>query len=165
MASTQAAIRDRVRALIESLTPTTLSADKFRSSRNEAGADFQSWAESNPAAALRRFQARFDGSEDPPEVSNTDADLRHATMVILIAYPHTARYGADQAMDRDDVVQQDFKKIEQAIGIYGRANFSGAFDCTPLGNEGAPMKDTDRGTSVDFLRITARFSFYATVGV
>ena len=164
MASTQAAIRDRVRTLIEAITPTSLSGDKFRSSRNEAGADFMAWAEAHPTAALRRFQARFDGSEDPPEVSNTDTDLRHATLVVLIAYPHTARYGADQAMDRDDVIQQDFKKIEQAIGIYGRANFSGSHDATPLGNEGAPMKETERGVACDFLRITARFSFYATVG-
>ncbi len=165
MASTAAAIRDRIRSLIEALTPTSDAGVKFRSYRNEGSADFVDWAEKNPAAALRRFQARDNGSEDPPEVSNADTDMRHVTYAILIAYPHTARHGADQALDRDDVMHEDFKKIEQAIGIYGRANFSSTHDCTPLGNEGAPMKEIERGNACDFLRITARFSYYATVGV
>jgi len=159
VASTQAAIRDRVRVLIEALTPTTLSADKFRSSRNEAGADFQAWAEANPAAALRRFQARFDGSEEPPEVSNTDTDLRHATMVILVAYPHTARYGADQAMDRDDCIDQDWGLINGKVGIYSRAQYSSTHDCTPLG----ATHEVIRGASVDFLEVRMLLSHFRLV--
>lgn len=159
MASTQAAIRDRARALIEALTPSSLTGDRFRSHRNEAGADFQTWAEANPAAALRRFQARFDGSEDRPEVSNTDVDLRHATMVILIAYPHTARYGADQAMDRDDVIDLDWGLINGKVGIYARAQYSGTHDATPLGAE----KSIIRGASCDFLEVRARYSHFRTV--
>jgi len=159
MASTQAAIRDRVRTLIEGTTPTVLAGDKFRSHRNEQGADFIAWAEANPAAALRRFQARFDGSEDPPEVSNTDTDLRHATMVILIAYPHNARYGADQAMDRDDCIDSDWGLVNGKIGIYGRANFSSTHDCTPLGAE----HEVIRGVACDFLEVRMRLSHYRTV--
>lgn len=159
MASTAAAIRDRVRTLIEALLPTQLSADKLRSSRNEAGADFQDWAEKNPTSALRRFQARDDGEEDPPEVSNTDIDLRHFSIVVLVAYPQNARYGADQAMDRDDAMDTDWGLINRAIGIYGRANFSGSYDCTPLG----AVKTRIRGAGVDFLEIRARFSYYRQV--
>lgn len=161
MASTAAAIRDRVRTLIEALLPTQLSADKLRSSRNEVGADFQDWAEKNPTSALRRFQARDDGEEDPPEVSNTDTDLRHFSIVVLVAYPQNARYGADQAMDRDDAMDSDWGLINGlgGIGIYGRANFFGSHDCTPLG----AVKTRIRGAGVDFLEIRARFSYYRDV--
>ena len=159
MTSTAAAIRDQVRTLIASLTPTALSADKFRSYRNEGGADFEDWAEKNAAASLRRFQARDDGNEDPPEVSDTLVDMRHLTILIVVAYPHTARYGADQALDRDDVMDLDWGLINGKIGIYGRANFTGAYDCTPLGAE----RSVTRGTNVDFLEVRMRLSYYRTV--
>lgn len=157
MASTQAAIRDRVKVLIEALTPSALAGDKFKSSRNEGPAAFMDAMEATPI--LRRFQARFDGSEDPPEVSNTDTDLRHATLVLLIAYPHTARYGADQAMDRDDVIDQDWGLVNGKIGIYGRANFSSTHDCTPLGAE----REVIRGATCDFLEVRMRLSHFRTV--
>ncbi len=159
MATTQAAIRDRVRSLIEALTPTILAADRFRSYRNEGNGDFQTWAESIPSAALRRFQARFDGGEEPPEVSDTLTDMRHATMIIIVAYPHTARYGADQALDRDDAIDSDWGLLNGKLGIYSRASYSGTYDCTPLGAE----REVIRGTSCDFLEVRARFSYYRTV--
>lgn len=163
MPTTQAAIRDRAKALIEALTPSALTADRFRSSRNEGAASFEDWAEANPTAALRRFQVRSDGTEDPPEVSNADVDLRHATLVIQVAYPHTARYGADQALDRDDVIDLDWGRINGVIGIYGGANFpnEAAYACTPLGCE----REIDRGTAVDILTIRMRFSHWRTVTI
>jgi hypothetical protein len=159
MASTAAAIRDRCHALIEALTPTSLSSTKFRRYRNEGDGNFDDFAETNPAAAFRRFQIRDDGSEDPPEVSNTDIDLRHITLIVRIAYPHTGRYGADQALDRDDVMDQDWGLVNGKLGIYGRSNFSSSNDCTPLG----ATREVMRGASVDVLEVTARYSFYRTV--
>ena len=161
MASTAADIVDRVEVLIEALDRTSLIGDRFRSSRNEDDADFQSWAEQSDTAALRRFQALDIGEEDSPEVSNTTTDLRHFVVMILVAYPHTARYGADQATSRRKVIDQDWGRINGAggIGIYGRANFSGDHDCTPLGAE----RSTIRGTTCDFLEIRARFSYYRNV--
>lgn len=159
MASTAAAIRDRIKVLIESITPTSDTGVRFRSSRNEGAANFQEEAEKNPAGALRRFQARDDGTEDPPEVSNTDTDMRHINIVVQVAYPHTGRHGADQALDRDDVIDQDWGKLLGKLGIYGRASYSGTHDCTPLG----ATREIVRGNGVDFLEIRARFSFYRTV--
>lgn len=155
-----AAIRDRVRVLIESITPTSLSADRFRSYRNEGSAGFQAWAEANPTAAFRRFQARYNGAEDPPESSNTDVDLRHFSILIQIAYPQTARFGPDQALDRDDVMDQDWGLVNGKIGIYGGGNFANQDDCTPLGAE---KLDDVRGTGVDIMQIVARFSYYRDV--
>ncbi len=159
MASTQAAIRDRVNVLIEALTPSFDPRVKFLRIRSEDGGDFQAWAELNETAAFRRFQARFDGTEDPPEVSNTDTDLRHATLIVRIAYPQNGRYGADQSLDRDDVVDLDWGLINGKIGIYGRANFSSTHDCTPLGAE----REIVRGTNVDILEVRMRLLHYRTV--
>ncbi len=161
MASTAAAIRDRIKALIEALTPVSDSGVKFRSYRNEGKGDFQDWAESLQSSAFRRFQARTEGTEDPPEVSNTDVDLRHMSIVVMIAYPQTGRHGPDQALDRDDVIDEDWGKINGAIGIYGGANFPNnvAYACTPLGCE----HEIERGGAVDMLTIRMRLSFWRTV--
>lgn len=161
MASTAAAIRDRAHSLIEALTPTSDSRVPFLRYRNEGDGDFDDWVEKNPAACLRRFQVRDDGSETPPDVSNVDVDMRHITLIVRVAYPHTGRYGADQALDRDDVIDQDWGKINGKLGIYGGANFpnEAAYACTTLGAE----REVDRGAVVDVLRITARFSFWRTV--
>lgn len=161
MPATAAAIRDRVKALIEALAPATDTGIRFRSVLNDGDGNFDSWAEQSGNASHRRFQARHDGSEDPPEVSNTDVDLRHITIIVRVAYPHSARYGADQALDRDDVIDEDWGKINTAIGIYGGANFpnEAAYACTPLGCE----HGIERGVSVDILVVRMRLSHWRAV--
>ena len=66
-----------------------------------------------------------------------------------------ARYGAANGMDRDDVAKEDWKKIKQAIGANGRANFSSTHDCTPLGGE----RVRELGTKVDFSVIRVRYRY------
>jgi hypothetical protein len=154
--ATQEAIRDRVYALIEAITPTSLASDKFRRYRNEGGADFEAWAEANPAAALRRFQVREVGDDESPDVSNSDLEAVEIRYEIRIAYPQTHRYGAANAMDRDDVINQDWLKINAAIGIYGRNNFSSSHDCTPLG----AVKTREQGAKVDYLVVRARYRYH-----
>lgn len=156
MTATISTIRDRIYAVIEALTPTTDVKVLFRRSKNEGAASFVEWSEANQPACYRRFQVRDDGADDGPDVSNTDVDMRHVTFVIRVAYPQSARFGADQAMDRDDVIDRDYTTINYAIGLYGRGSFSGAYDCTPLG---AP-KEIERGAGVDILAMRARYSFY-----
>ena len=146
--ATAEAIRDQIYTLLEALTPTT-DATKFRRYRNEGGADFVAWAEKNPAGAFRRFQVREVGDDIGPDVSDTTQERIRARFEIRIAYPQTHRYGAANAMDRDDVMNQDWKSINYKIGIYGRGNFSSGNDCTPLGC----TKTRDIGSGVDFLVI------------
>jgi len=153
--ATVEAIRDRIYTLVESLTPTSLSADKFRRFRNEDGADFEDWAETNPSAALRRFQVRQFGTDENPLVSDTTNERIKLRLACRLAYPQTHRYGAANAMDRDDVMNQDWKKINAAIGLYGRGNFSSTHDCTPLG---ATM-ELQIGTAIDFMVIEATFEY------
>lgn len=157
--ATLEAIRDRGYGLLEALTPTTLPRDKFRRYRNEGGADFRGWAEDNIPGALRRVQIREAGDETPPDVSDTVTERIRTTLEILIAYPQNARYGAANAMDRDDVMQQDWKSINLLVGIYGASNFSGSNDCIPLGCE----RNVERGTNIDFLVIRMRLEFVRAI--
>lgn len=158
--ATQEAIRDRVYSLIESPTPSLLATPKFLRYRNEGGADFQAWSEANPASSLRRFQVREVGDDDPPDVSNSDLEAVELKLQITVAYPQTHRYGSANAMDRDDVMNADWLKINAAIGMYGRGNFSSTHDCTPLG----AVKSRDTGSKVDFLVVTARYRYQRLTG-
>ncbi len=161
MTATVAAIRDRAHDVLETLELPHESRTRLRRYRNEGDGNFQTWAESNPSGCLRRFQIRSDGTEQPPEVSNTDVDMRHVTLVVRVAYPHSQRYGVDGALDRDDVIDADFGEIEKVVGIYGRQFYSGSHDCTPLGI--VDGREMEIGTSVDFLVLRARFSYYRSV--
>jgi hypothetical protein len=154
-AATAENIRDRIYALIEALTPISLARDTFRRYRNEDAADFDAWAEKNPAAALRRLQVREVGDDEPPDVSSTTEEQVEVEFEIRIAYPQTARYGAANGMDRDDVLVEDWKRINFAIGMYGRGNFSGTNDCTPLG----ATKTREQGGKVDYMVVRARYRY------
>ncbi len=159
--STIAAIRDRVITVIAGLTPTSLSGNKFVKHRNEQGGDFMAWAVANPQAAFRRFQVRDMGNDEPPATSAVDVEERQATLQIIIAYPQTNRTGPDAALDRDDVMDQDWGKIDLAIGMCGKANFTSPFaDATPLG----ASSDRISEEKCDFLVITQAYIYQRTTG-
>lgn len=153
--STASAIRDRVRAVIALVDPVNLTGTRFRDSRSELKGDFRVWAEANPAGCLRRYQVRDTGDADLPVVSNTDMESRIVEFEILLAYPQTNRAGADNALDRDDVIDEDWREINFNVGLCGRGNFFQTHDCTPLG----ATKEIERGDVVDFLVIRARYEF------
>mgnify|MGYP001566961644 CR=1 FL=1 len=158
--ATLESLRDRIIVLITALTPTSLTGDKFRGSLDESEADFRKAAEAAPAGCLRRFQVRNDGSDDLPAVSNADTAQLRAKLRILVAYPQTHRYGGSAGRDRDDVIDQDWRKINFSVGVYGRANFSTTHDCTPLGCR----KEVEIGTSgVDYLVIAFEANYYLDV--
>jgi hypothetical protein len=152
--ATAAAIRNQVYSLLEALTPTT-DATKFRRYRNEGGADFEAWAETHTTACFRRFQAREVGDDGEPAVSDTTQETVVMELEIRIAYPQTERYGSAGAMSRDDVRKEDWKKIKHTIGCEGRGNFTGSYDCTPLG----AVETREEGGGVDFSVIRARFEY------
>lgn len=159
MTTTAAAIRDRIVALIEALTPTSLVGDRFRESRNEGAAAFAAWCEGpGKAAAWRRFQVRSTGEFQSPVVSNTDVELHYVTFEVRVAYPQTHRAGRAAALDRDDVMREDQVLIESTIGLRGYANFASPH---PVASwvEGSTTREVGEG--VDFLVITQRMTFYA----
>ena len=146
--ATIASIRDRIIARTEAIAPTSLSHDKFRAYRNEGDADFTAWAEANSAGAFRRFQVRETAdAEEGPDVSNVTEERVRTVLEMRVAYPQTARTGKQWAMDRDDVMQEDWMAINAIAGIYSRAQFFGTADCTPLG----ATREREEGDGVDFL--------------
>lgn len=157
--ATAAAIRDRIHSLIEDLSPVTLSGDKFRRWRNEGAGDFADAMEKIPSSCLRRFQARQVLTDEPPLVSDTINELVRLRIDLSIAYPQTGRFGPDNALDRDDVIQQDRRAINQAVGLYGRGNFSATHDCTPL----PATSEMVRGDAVDFLVFKLEYEFFRSV--
>lgn len=151
--ATPETIRNRVAALIEALTPTSDSGTRFHQSRDEAAADFPTWAESAPTACLRRFQVQ-ESEEGSPLTSSVDVTLNPLTLVVRIAYATTHRFGGGR--DRDDVIKEDWRKIDQAIGTRGRANYSGTNDCTPM----TCRMDIDRTSNkVHYLVITIEYTY------
>jgi hypothetical protein len=157
--ATLEAIRDRILTVIEGITPSSLSSDKFRRYRNEGEGNFAEWAEKNPAGAFRRFQVREVGDDELPDVSDTTTERVQATLEILVAYPQNHRTGPANAMDRDDVMNQDWKAINAAVGIYGRGNFSSSHDCVPLGC----TKSVERVGKVDLLVVRMRVQYVRSV--
>lgn len=153
--ATAEAIRDRVLAIIEALAPSP-ARPPFLRYRNEGNAKFPDWAQKNPGAALRRLQARDDGRDQDPDVSSLIEEDQQLLIIIEIAYPQTSRLGHEAALDRDDVMRDDYKLINFAIGLAGRANFSGGNDCTPLGCS----KRVDEGIGIDMMVIEARFRYW-----
>lgn len=153
--ATAEAIRDRIKSLLESLTPSTDPRTKFRQYRNEEGADFEEWAEKNVPGAFRRFQIREVGDDELPATSSGIEERVRIRYEIRISYPQSHRYGAANAMDRDDVINQDWKQLNYTIGIYGRANFSSTHDCTPLG----AVKTRETGQKVDYLFVVVDFEY------
>jgi hypothetical protein len=156
-ATTADAIRDRMITLIEAITPALLANDSFLRYRNEGDADFETWAQSNPTAAWRRFQVRTQGTEGLPEVSNCDVEERTQLFVVTVCYAQTARAGAKAALDRDTVVDRDRDAIELAVGLYSRANFSPPYPdavVTSWSVERTP------GQGCDFLEIRVSMRFY-----
>lgn len=121
-ATTADDIVERVLDVIEALTPSTI-ATRFRRYLGEGDGDFVPWTEGNPGSAFRRVQARHSGTVGVPEVSNGDFEERETTVTVLIAYPNDARAGRDQTRARDKLIALDLDQLEQAIGLYGRANF------------------------------------------
>jgi hypothetical protein len=159
--STPSAIRDQVRTILSQVDPVSLTGTRFRDFRNEGKADFREWAEAHPTSALRRYQVRNIGNDEPPEVSNTVFETRRLTLEILIAYPQDNRAGRDNAMDRDDIIDEDWDYIDFNIGLCGRVNFYTTHDCTPLGC----TKEIERGTTCDFMVIRAEYQYQRALAI
>ncbi len=156
MPTTEQAIRDRMITVIAALTPTSMPLDRFVAFRNDGNASFSDWAENAPDAAFRRFQVRTLGDTAPPTVSNTDIESVEVNFLISVAYPQNHRAGQGNALGRDDIMEQDRLQIERAIGMQGRANFSGAFpDACWLAN----LVVRATGATCDYLVINQTMQF------
>lgn len=153
--TTAEAIRDRHITVISALVPS--ATPRFVAWRPEGDADFETAMVKNPAAALRKFQVRTQGTDRPVEVSNTDVESHYVDIIVTVAYPQTARAGKQWALDRDDMMDADRHLIEGAIGLRGGDNFAGS-------NPSATWIDGEVSResvgAVDFLVIRQTFLYY-----
>lgn len=157
--TTAAAIRDRAIAVIKTLTALTVPNDTFVAYRNELGADFRSWANANAQASVRRFQVRTSGADREIEVTDEQLETHYLELEIIVAYPQTHRWGADNALDRDDAMEQDLHLILDAIGVRGSENFTPPHADATWREHLNVDDEHERGAVCDFLVIKQLMSY------
>lgn len=158
--STAAAIRDRIAVLIEALTPTVLASDLFLRHRDEGS--FEAWIDANPAAALRRFQVRAVTGRDEVIMSTGAYESLRRDFVVSVAYPVDNRarsaYEGGAIASTDDLIESDFKQLEQSVGQTGNAlgtyqdiaTVAATFeDYDP---DGAPVRIARKTLTIEFTR-------------
>lgn len=158
--STAAAIRDRIATLIEAIAPTVLASDLFLRHRDEGA--FDEWVATNPAASLRRFQVRAVTGRDEVIMSTGAYESLRRDFVVSVAYPldnrARASYEGGALASVDDLIESDFKQLEQSIGQYG--NSIGTYqdiatvaatreDYDP---DGAPVRIARKTLTIEFTR-------------
>ncbi len=156
MATTAAAIRDAMIALVEDITPATHAADKFHAHLEQA--DFRDWAQSNPGAALRRFSIRSLGQFEAALVSDTRVEETGDTFEIVVAYAPNGRHGTKFLTDLDDAIESDQVKIHAVIGPPGYASFTAP--ATVMHSESFARED---GTGVTFSVVRYSVRWYRAV--
>lgn len=118
--TTPGAIRDVLVALIAAATPDAY-AERFRAFDEDAlkADDFATWAEANPAAALRRFTVTFDHDVSIPDVCDAVTGERvRQTFRVEMAWPNKSnRYGSRNGMA--DTIAMDMRKIRGTVGYAG----------------------------------------------
>ncbi len=122
MTTTFEAIRDRQATALEALTPSEISATRFR--RHVVAEDFMAWVEANTAACFRRFQSlsNFDDTQEPTADGSLEG-CRH-TMDLRVAYPlQMGKYGKDNGRDMEDLMRADLAQIDRTIGLNGGATY------------------------------------------
>lgn len=122
MTTTSAIIRDSIATRVAAVTPSAGTGDPFREHRY---ADpLREWALANPASALRRFSVRWDGAVLPPLVTNTTEETVERDIEIVVAYPTSWRFGGQQLVDLEEVIDADCRRINHEVGTNGFASLA-----------------------------------------
>lgn len=158
--STAAAIRDRIATLVEAITPTVLASDPFLRHRDEGS--FFEWVAANPAASLRRFQVRAVTGRDEVIMSTGAYESLRRDFVVAVAYPvdnrARATYEGGALASTDDLIESDFKQLEQSIGQYGNSigNYQDiatvAATREDYDPDGAPVRIARKVLTIEFTR-------------
>jgi hypothetical protein len=104
-------------AALKALTPQGLSHVTFR--EHKLRGDFRDWCNQNPNGAFRLFSIRGTGRTEPPAVTNTDVEWVSTEIECVIAYPLDYRAGPQLTLDRDDLIEDDLRQIDNTIGTNG----------------------------------------------
>lgn len=158
MTTSAAAIRDTMITVIRGLTPAALSSDTFRLYREDQVA-FQTWAVQNPASCFRWYSLLDTGVRAPPSVMGGNYQRDQVTFELVVGYPQNNRYGPDAGRDREDLIEQDQRQLEAAIGPFGAAAYG--VDVSPLVLPGqTPRWDRVDVETVTLLVGTVAFEYW-----
>lgn len=154
MATTTAmTIRNTIAGLIEDISPSIHRQQKLR--RHTEQLALRPWAEANPAACLRVFSVRFEGSTEPPAVNDTLVQEVRDTIEIVVAYPLDWRHGGGQTgqlLALDDVIADDARLIERTVGPPGYATLAGLVAPACVMWEQANARDSGEFVAFSVLR-------------
>ena len=133
--TTLEAIRNQQVSTLEGLTPTSDTSVKYEAHREETA--FGDFIEDRPDASLRRFSIIYAGTIEPAEVHDEQVRREHVAQSLEIAYPKQwGRYGSENIRDAEDLIMEDKRQIEDAIGIAGSSNYvSGQYLTEVVGHE------------------------------
>jgi hypothetical protein len=151
MPTTFNSIRDQQIALIEALTPSSLSGQKFR--RHREATPFMGWVEANPAACFRRFEILRNWDDDQQPTSDGSLEGAAHSMEVRVAYPLREKglYGPENERDMDELIDQDRRLIDGAIGLNGGVNYvSSQHLCESTGHEVGTAGEGARVLSITF---------------
>ena len=147
--TTFAAFRAEMIIAIQALTPSKPLHDRkpaFKLAKDEV--DFREWAPAHPTTCTRVFTIYDLFDDEPIEISDGTADLQPVRVEVLMAYQHDFKYGANNIRARQDVIREDYRDFEKALGINGTANYTNGctikedgppFDVEPLRNAGVSI--------------------------
>lgn len=157
-----AAIRANMAALINALTPSSLSQVPFRLSDNEAD-DFRSYAGQHDGSVLREYEIELVDIEEPG-VHDLDVIYTRAECELVIAYPsHWGEY--DHASTQSTrwsvaalhaIALEDRRTILRSIGRAGSANYLAGQHAAMEGD----ISIDDGGDGVHFLTIPLELIYY-----
>lgn len=126
--TTWSAIRANTVAVIESITPVSITSQPFRRTVSNS-ASFRDYAEDNDGAVFREFEVSLVGAIEPVGVRDRQVVLRRADVEIVIAYPHHwGNYTTKDADDRNNqssliaIADEDLTRIAKSCGVAGYSN-------------------------------------------
>src|SRR6056297_1268824 len=145
-------IREQQAGQIQALSSDQLGGVPFR--EYDRLTPFAEWAEANPAAALRRFHIEDLATYEIPLGGDSVSEEVTTQFLVSVAYPLDNRYGEDGTNGLVDAINQDRRKIQNAIGIHGYGSYVSGHNRCALADS-----DIEREGKVWFLRLTFDINF------
>ncbi len=150
MATTFEALREEAAVLLTAVTPVSFQDVSFGRHRDEQ--DLRDWARTFPDACFRRFAIRDLLEYEQPSTSTHEQEWVRGRTEVAIAYPADYRYGEQNKRDQRDVMREDERYVDQAIGV-------NSYDQYTDGWLAYPLVTHEEEDNVSFLVFTYEFQF------
>lgn len=155
--TTRQLIRESQSGFIAGLRASQLSRYPFK--HYKLLQPFEDWCEANPGACMRSFWIRSNADEEVRAGDQISEEIEN-TIEVAVAYPLDNRFGLDGVQGLQDVIDQDYRKIDSVIGYKGYGNYVAGHNLCIL-----ESSTIEEGESVWFLRMTYRINFRQAVNL